>query len=191
MNDGDGAFGKLHARVQLDESRIVPGLDFAQEDLGQRRTVDDEFAGLHAVQIDDHHDAAHDLRPLHQTVLFKVFGLHRSVGRAEGHGAGEDLLDAAAGADRLVVQADSGVFFIGVGPFGIDRIGEGRACAGNIGGKNGSRSADDGDDEGGTQQDFGHARPLRRLNCSRGAKDAARGLRLSAGQLYDAKMTLP
>jgi hypothetical protein len=101
------------------------------------------------------------------TILFEVFSLHRSVGGAEGHGAGDDLLDAAAGADRLIVQADAGVLLIGVSPFGIDRIGEGRAGAGNIGGEGGCSRADDGDDEGGTQQEFGHAIPLERLNWAR------------------------
>jgi len=34
-----------------------------------------------------------------------------------------DLLDAAAGADRLVVHADAGLFLVGVGPLCVDRIG--------------------------------------------------------------------
>ena len=45
-----------------------------------------------------------------------------------------DLLDAAAGADRLVVQAVAGLLLIGIRPFGVDRIRERRAGAGNFGG---------------------------------------------------------
>src|SRR5207237_6413101 len=47
-------------------------------------------------------------------------------------GLGLDLLDAAAGADRLIVKAVAGLLLIGVRPFGVDRIGEGRAGARNI-----------------------------------------------------------
>jgi len=40
----------------------------------------------------------------------------------EGDGLGLHLLDARTGADRLVVQPDAGLFFVGIGPFRIDRI---------------------------------------------------------------------
>jgi len=46
---------------------------------------------------------------LHQPVLLQIGGLQRLVGGAEGDRAGFDLLDTAAGADRLVVQADAGL----------------------------------------------------------------------------------
>ena len=46
------------------------------------------------------------------------------VGGAEGHGLGLDLLDAAARADRLVVQSVAGFLFVGIGPLGINRIGK-------------------------------------------------------------------
>ena len=90
---------------------------------------------LDAVEIDDRHDAAHDHRELGKTVLVEILALQRRIGGAEGDGLGLDLLDAAAGADRLVVQADAGLLLIGVGPFGVDRIGKGRAGAGNVGGR--------------------------------------------------------
>ena len=51
-------------------------------------------------------------------------GLQRHVGGAEGHGLGGDLLDAAAGADRLIVQAVAGFLFVGIRPLGVDRIRE-------------------------------------------------------------------
>src|SRR6185312_4893704 len=73
------------------------------------------------------------------------FRLQRHVGRAEGDGARSDLLDAAAGADRLIVQAVAGLLLIGISPLRVDRIGEGRAGAGNVGSAGGSieREGDD------------------------------------------------
>src|SRR5690606_28387585 len=55
------------------------------------------------------------------------------------HGLGFDLLDAAAGADRLVVEADAGLLLVSVGPLCVDRIGEGGAGAGNVGGMGGGK----------------------------------------------------
>ena len=70
--------------------------------------------------------------------------------RAEGHGLGFDLLDAAAGTDRLIVQPVAGFLFVGVGPFGVDRIGERSASAGNVGGV-GRNERGGGDETGGCQ----------------------------------------
>src|SRR5262249_19316114 len=47
-------------------------------------------------------------------------------------GLGLDLLDAAARADRLIIETDPGLLLIGIGPFRVDRIGERRAGARNI-----------------------------------------------------------
>jgi len=56
----------------------------------------------------------------------------RNIGRAEGHRLVLDLLNASTRADRLIVEADAGVFLILIGPFGEDRVGEGRASTGDI-----------------------------------------------------------
>ena len=53
--------------------------------------------------------------------LSQFLGLERHVRRAEIDRLGLDLLDAAAGADRLVVHADAGLRPVGLGPFGVDR----------------------------------------------------------------------
>ena len=98
------------------------------------------IARLDAVEVDDRHDAAHHGRELHQARLLELLRLQRHVGGAEGHGLGLDLLDAAARADRLVVQPDAGLFLVGVGPFRIDRIGERRAGAGDVDGERRARS---------------------------------------------------
>jgi hypothetical protein len=71
---------------------------------------------------------------LHEAVLVEVFGLERHVRGAEIDRFRLDLLDAAARADRLVVHAGPGLRLVGFRPFGIDRVGKGRAGAGNLGG---------------------------------------------------------
>jgi hypothetical protein len=96
--------------------------------------VQHQFARLDAVEIDDRHNAAHHHRPLHKPRFFKLVSGHRGIGRAEGHGLGLNLLDPRTRTDRLVVQAVACLFLVEIGPFGKDRKGKGRACAGNIGG---------------------------------------------------------
>jgi len=117
------------------DGRIVPLLDVAQEDLGERRPVDHEVARLDAVEVHDRNDAAHHHRELRETRLVELLARQRRVGGAESHGLGLDLLDAAARTDRLVVEADAGLFLVRIRPLGIDRIGERGPCAGQIGGK--------------------------------------------------------
>jgi len=56
----------------------------------------------------------------------------RHVGSAEIHGLGLNLLDAAARADGLVVEAGTGFGFVSLCPFGVNRVGEGSAGAGNV-----------------------------------------------------------
>src|SRR4029077_13542159 len=84
--------------------------------------------------------------------------LERRVGGAEGNGLGRDLLDAAAGPDRLVVHADSGLLLVGVCPLGIDRIRKGRSGAGNIEGGGGR-----GDGHG---EQAGYRQSMKRFQCS-------------------------
>ena len=88
--------------------------------------------GPSTVEIDHRHDATHDHRKLHQAILVEVFAFERRIGGAEGDGPGLDLFDAAARTDRLIVQSDAGLFLIGVRPFGVDRVWERGASAGNV-----------------------------------------------------------
>ena len=53
--------------------------------------------------------------------------------RAEGHLLVLDLPDALARPERLIGDADTGLLFVGVGPFRIDRKRKGGAGAGNLG----------------------------------------------------------
>ena len=137
MHDGDRLLRQLGLRVELDDGRVVPSLHFAQEYLAERRPIERDVAALEALEVDHRHHAAHDGRELDDTDLLELIRLQRHVGGAEGHGAGGDLLDAAAGPDRLIVQPAAGFPFVGVRPLGIDRIRECRAGAGNIDGDGG------------------------------------------------------
>jgi hypothetical protein len=84
---------------------------------------------------------------LDQAVLRQLVAGERRVGGAEGHGLGLDLLDAAARADRLIVQADIGLLLIGVRPLGVNRIREGGAGTGDVG-RHGGHGRDDGERAG-------------------------------------------
>jgi hypothetical protein len=134
MDDRDRLFRQLGAGIELLDRSVVPALDLAHEDLGEGRPVEGEVAGLDAFQVHDRDDPAHHHRELDQTGLFQVLPGERSVGGAEGHGLGLDLLDAAAGADRLIVETNASLFLIRIRPLGIDRIGEGRPRPGDLGG---------------------------------------------------------
>ena len=134
MHDRDRLARQLGIGIELFDRGVVPGLDVAEEDLGERRTVEDQFAGLYAVEIDDRHDAAHDHRKLREAGFVELLARQRRVARAEGNGLGLDLLDAAARADRLIVQPVAGDFLIGVRPFCINWIGKSGAGTRNVGG---------------------------------------------------------
>ncbi len=149
MHDGDRRVRQLGVGVELLQRGVVPLLDLAHEDLGQRRAVDRELAGLDAGNVDDRHDAAHHHRELHEAVLVELLARTRRIGGAEGDGLGVNLLDAAAGTDRLIVQTDAGLLLIGVGPFGVDRIGEGGAGARDVLGVCGSDGGSSGNEADG------------------------------------------
>src|SRR3984885_4836234 len=149
MHDRDCGVGQIDAGIELGDRRIVPLGDVTQEDLGDRRTVERDVTRLDAGQVQDRNDGAVDDGKLHEAVLGAIVRAHRLVGGAEGHGLGDDLLDAAARTDRLIVQPDAGVFSVLVRPFGENRIDEGRSGAGDIGGGSGKyrrgQQAGDGD----------------------------------------------
>jgi hypothetical protein len=116
----------------------------------EKLKVEHQIAGLHALEIDDRDDAPHHHRELRQADRIEFLALERRVGGAEGHGLRLDLLDAAARTDRLVIEAYAGLLLVGVGPFRIDRIGEGGAGAGYVGGVGGDRRGRQ--DDGGRQR---------------------------------------
>src|SRR5262249_20638155 len=102
--------GQLRIRIALQYPGIVPRLDLAKENLRERRAIDQELAGFDAIEIDDRHYAAHHGRELGKAILVKFLTFEWHIARAEGDGLGLDLLDAAARANRLIVQSNAGLF---------------------------------------------------------------------------------
>jgi hypothetical protein len=130
---GDRLRRQLDARIEPAKRRIVPRSDLAEEDPGQGRPVQDEIAGLDALDIHHGDNAADDGGKLHQAMHLEVRRVERHVGGAEGHLPVQDQPDAIPGADRAVGDRDAGLFLVGVGPPRVDRKGKSRPCPGNIG----------------------------------------------------------
>src|SRR5690606_22124808 len=103
VDDADLAVGQRHARVERGDGRVVPGGDLAEEDVAQQRTGQLQLARLQAFDVEHRHDAADGRRELAEAGLRKLFARQGLVARTEVDGAGLDLGDAAARADRLVV----------------------------------------------------------------------------------------
>ena len=124
---------QLRARIELAQRGVIPRPDLAEEDSRQGRTVQRDVAALDSFDVHDRNDAAHHGRELHEPMFVQVRGIERHVGRAEGHLLVLDLLDAVARSDRPIGDADTGLLFVGVGPFRVDRKRKGGAGAGNVG----------------------------------------------------------
>jgi hypothetical protein len=126
--------GQLYARVERSNCRRVPLAYFAEINIREHGAAQPQCARFDALDIDDRHYAAHHHWKLHETVFLELGGLERRVGCAKIHGLGENLLDAAAGAYRLIVKPHAGFRAISFRPLGINRIRERRAGAGDVGG---------------------------------------------------------
>jgi hypothetical protein len=103
----------------------------------------------HAGQVHDEHDRAHHRRELQQVALAQLRLRQGGVGGAEIHRAVGDLVDAAAGADALVVQLDAGALARRLAPTLIDRTGKGGAGAGELRLLGQGRAPREGEDGGG------------------------------------------
>lgn len=121
-----------HARVGRDNGRVVPHRDLAQEDVAQQGAGQAQLARCDAVQIDHRHHAADGGRELAQAGLLQFGAVQWLVGRAEIHGAGLDLRNAAAGADRLVIDLVAGGGVVVGRPLGHQRVDEGSAGTGDF-----------------------------------------------------------
>ena len=129
----DVGSGQRQLGIQVGNRFVIPLGDLAQIDVGQHGAGQLQLTRLDAGQIDHRHNPADHRGELLQAVLFQVFDRKRHVGSTEIHGLGGDLLDPAAGADRLVVDLVAGGFLVGVGPLGINRGGEAGAGARHFG----------------------------------------------------------
>jgi hypothetical protein len=72
VDDGDLKRGKRDLFVQRLDRGIIPLGDLAREDPGESRPVENEIAGLDALDIDHRYDAAHDHRELDKAVGIKL-----------------------------------------------------------------------------------------------------------------------
>jgi hypothetical protein len=129
---GDQAGRQLHAGVEGGDGEVVPVLDLAEVDVGQQRAGELRAARGEPLDVHHRHDATDDRRELDHAVRLELLGLEGHVGGTEVDRLGADLLDAAAGSDRLVVERHVRLRLVGLGPLGVGRIGEGRACTGDV-----------------------------------------------------------
>src|SRR5690606_25744535 len=108
VDDADLAVGQRGAGIERDDGRIVPGGDLAEEDVGQHRTRQLELSGCQAFEVDDGYHATDRGRELAEAGLRQLLARERFVAGAEIDGAGLDLGNAAARADRLVIDLGAG-----------------------------------------------------------------------------------
>src|SRR5260370_18208617 len=114
MHDRDRLARQCNTGVKSLDGCIVPRLHLTEEYLGERRAIDDEAALADAIEIDHRNDAPHDHWELHEAALGQLVSGKRCGRRPEHDGLALDFLDPAAGTDRLVIEADAGLFLIGV-----------------------------------------------------------------------------
>jgi hypothetical protein len=111
-------------------------LDFTEINVGERRTVEHEFARLDAAEVHYRRDRDDHLRKLYEAILRHIFRLKRHVSVGEQNRLRLDLLDAAVGADRLIVDIVAGLLGILRRPFGdqgVNGCAAGAGQAGSIG----------------------------------------------------------
>ena len=133
MDDGDRHVRQFLAWVQRNQLGVVPLADLAQEHFGQHRAAHAQLALAKAFQVEHWHGATNDGGELHHAVAVEVFALDRCVSGAESNRLGADLADTARRTDGLVVQANTGVFFVGFSPLGVNGEWERGASAGDVG----------------------------------------------------------
>src|SRR5713226_9749511 len=148
----DDAFRReLHAFVGAGDDRVVPLCDFAEENSSQglrseiQRRVDswDVVGGNYGAH---HRGKMQNPGAMLILVGLELLVVHGAIGGAEIHGAFGDLLDAAAGADRLIVDLKIGVpLVVFVEPLGIHGVR--KCCARTVNRECAIRPQDTGDGE--------------------------------------------
>ena len=132
MNHGDVKVRQIHARVQCGDLGGVPFGDFAEMDASDDISRQLQLTGCNTIEVKHRNNTTDDRRELHQTLFLEFFGLERHVGGTKIDRLGLDLTDAAARADRLIVQSDASGRLVGLGPLGINWVREGCACASKV-----------------------------------------------------------
>ena len=132
MDDENVRIGKSHPAVLCDNLRIIPLGDLPGKNVRDRLAGEIERAGETGNVISDD-DRAHHGREMKDRSALGVrefLVAHRPVGGAEIDGLFRQLSDAAARADRLVVDFDPGALSVVGEPLRINGIRERRACSG-------------------------------------------------------------
>ena len=129
-------FGNFDTGVGGNDFRVVPGLDFAEKDLGQGFPRQLDLDVFQAFDVHHRHNAADHSRELEQTIFVQVFRFQGGIGSAELNRAGLDLANAATGSDGLIVDLVTGCLVVHVCPGCVYRIRE--RSAGTIQGFAGS-----------------------------------------------------
>src|SRR5256884_7389725 len=151
MHYDDFVCGEVHSFVRTRNRGIVPFRNLAQEYPCDSILGEIEFCS-YARNIVSRHIRTQDRWEMQNPkAVFILIGLelivvHRAIGGAEIHGAFRDLLDAAAGADGLIVDFKIGVLLmVLVKPFGIHGVRKRCAGAGNRERAIGPQNAADGE----------------------------------------------
>src|SRR5437762_1375408 len=137
MHHEDVICGEVHSFVRAGNRGIVPFRNLAQEYTGDNVLGEMEFRS-HAGNVVSRYVSAKDRWEMQnpKAVLIleglELIVVHRAIGGAKIHGAFGDLLDAAAGADGLIVDLKIGIFLVVlVKPFGIHRVRKRRVGTGD------------------------------------------------------------
>ena len=92
----DSCIRQFCACVECNDSRVIPFADLAKENLSQNFSIQLQLASFDADYVNNRNHTSHYCGELHQSVFFQCLWLQWHVRRAEIHGLGDDLLDAAA-----------------------------------------------------------------------------------------------
>ena len=156
MHDGDRRRRQRRVRVEVLDRAVVPVLDLAEVDVGDRLAVELE-ALVDARQVVGHGDRPEDGRDLDRRALLEpglVVGRQRRVAGREADRPGLQRRDARTGAGRVVVQGHALALEVAA-PLHVDG-----------GRERGARPAD---------RRWGHRRRGRRVGC--GWRTGRRGAR--------------
>ncbi len=126
--------GRLTPELSADYAGVVPLGDLLQVDVCQDIGSELELAVLDAGQVEDHGDGADRHRdveygPAGGLGRGRLLVVHDAVAGPEVHCLSSDLLDAAPGADGLVVDLDLALLAELIDPLGVEGKGKGGAGA--------------------------------------------------------------
>ena len=130
VNDDDGLIGKVDPRVRFGNRGIIPAGDLTQEYTGQGLRGELQFRVHAGNVVGRNHRAQHgwNVQDLGLGLGQLLVG-HGAIAGAEVHSLRQDLTNAAAAADRLVVELDIRMgLVVFAEPLLVHRIRKSSAC---------------------------------------------------------------